>query len=651
MRVLRLASLSLFVLLLVLPHPASAQKDRFFGTLPALYRSLAGVYGDEGPEVAAHVENLSQALAAWDRDAAAAERSLRAKLTGADERNALDIHVELLLLYVERGRLRDALREIDDAIRIDPTSAPRLRYKALLHLAAGSPGEAAEAFRAAWLIDPLDSQNAYWVVARRSVRTTDADVERALGTLRRVEADVLRGARRGLQPAIPVLATTNDDVGRAMPFAPAAYARPLALLLRGEFDEGMAALELAVAADPLVADPALRLEPMSRGVAALRQGAVGEAIEFLTTATSRAADSSEAHRLLGTAHSVNGDTAEAVRQLRLALQLNPRNERASLTLARTLEATDNVEEAALVLRNSIAELPDAGAVRWLLSTLSPRLQRSDNTDAELIAVADRLVMIAGRGELYGRVADLARSHLSYERALGLLEQRVALTPNNPTAHSALGSAYIDQGHEAEGYAELVVALLIEPDNADALTALGRLHLGAERYGEAVEVLQRAVALQPSGGEALRALGDALVHAGRTAEGQQRIEDARRAQEAAVEEQRRLRTFGMLGAQATLSMQRGEAEQAIALWRQVIELDRSNAGHQIHLSEALLAAGRPDDAAAALRTAISLGGGPEAHRRLAEVLAALGRSEESAIERQQYRDLQLQELRGRSGGSR
>ncbi len=526
---------SVIVLLLILPATASAQRDRFFGTLPALYRSLAGTYGDEGPEIAMHVETLAEALTAWTRDFDAAERGLRARLAGADDRTALDIHVDLLLLYGERGRLRDALREIDEALRIDPRSTGRLRYKALLHLATGSSDEAAEAFRATWLIEPADPQNAYWLVARRSARTTDEEIEQALATLRSVETDVLRGARRGLATPIPSVTAINDDVGRAMPFAPAAYARPLALLLGGEFEEGVAALEVAVAADPVVVDPALRLEPMSSGIAALRKGAVAEAIELLQAGVARAPDSSEAHRLLGTAHSVNGDTAEAEQHLRRALMLNPRNERASLTLARMLDTMDKVEEAAEVLRSSIAELPEAGALRWLYSTLSPRLQRSDATGAELIAVADRLVMLAGKGEMYGRVAELARSHLDYEGAVNLLEQRVVLNPNNPQAHGALGRAYVEDGREAAGYAELVMALLLDPPDAETLAALGRVHLAAERYGAAVEALEKAVATQPSDSEALRALGEALVQDGRTAEGRTRIEEGVRAQAAAVEE--------------------------------------------------------------------------------------------------------------------
>jgi tetratricopeptide (TPR) repeat protein len=565
---------SLLVLLLALPFPATAQRDRFFGTLPALYRSLAGVYGDEGADISAHIDTLSQALAAWDREVAAAELALRKKLVGTDDRTALDVHVDLLLLYAERGRLGDALRAVDDALRIDPNSPGRLRYKALLHQAADGPVDAADAFRAAWLIDAPDPQNAYWLVVQRSPRTTDAEVEQALATLRGVERELIRGRQRSLDPPIPVVLPINDDVGRATPFAPAGYARPFALLLSGEFGEGIAALETAAAADPLMADPALRLDPTSKGIALLREGRVPEAISLLDAAVSRAPDSSEARRILGTAHLVNGDTMKGIEQLRVAVKLNPANERAWLALARTLETVDEAEEASHVLGDAIAALPDSGALRWLLYTLSPMLQRSDATNAELIAVADRLVLLAGKGEMYARVAELAKSHLDYQRAISLLERRVALTPNNPAAHSALGRAYVEDGRESAGYAELVMSLLLDPDGTDALTTLGRLHLSAGRYTEAVEALERAAALNSSDGEILRALGDALVHAGRTAEGHARAQEAARAQAAAVEEQRRRRTFGMLGSQAALSMQMGEYERAIELWRRVIRMERN-----------------------------------------------------------------------------
>ena len=639
---------ALFALVLVLPDPASAQRDRFFGTLPALYRSLAGVYGDEGSEIAAHVETLSEALAAWDREAAAAELDLRSRLRGADAQTALDVQVTLSTLYAERSRFRDALREIDEAIRINPTMAPLYRFKGVLLQTLGSAPEAADTFRAAWLLEPEDAQNAYRLVVQRSAQTTDAEIEQALKALATVERELVLGQRRRAESPFPVLAI-NDDVGRAMPFAPGAYARAFALLLGGEFANGMSALRGAVAADPLIADPAARLEPLSQGIAALRRGMVADAIGFLEIASSRAPGSSEAHRMLGTARVINGDIIDAVRHLRTAVQLNPRNERATLTLARTLEGVDQVEDATQVLRAAVRELPEAGAVRWMLASLGPRRQRTDDTDVELISGADRLVLLAGKGELLGRVAHLAQAHLNYERAASLLEQRVALTPNNAAAHGELGSAYIALGREDAGYAELVVALWLDPDAPATLTALGRVHLAAQRYPAAVETLEKAIGLTPSNGEALRALSDALLHVGKTEDGRQRAQEAARVQAEEIEAQRRLRTVGALGAEATLSMRQEQYGRAIELWQQVIQLEPENAGNLLRLAEAFVGAKRLEEADAILRMAVLAGAGPEGLRRLAEVLVALGRPEQSAVQRQAYREQRLQELR-RSGSA-
>src|SRR4029078_3615556 len=189
----------LFVLL-ALASPAFAQQDRFFGTFPALYRSLAGVYGDEGPEVTALVQTLSDALGNWVRDGNTTELDLRARLKDADAGTALQIHVMLSGLNGERGRLRDALAEIGEAPRISPKLAALHRYRALLYEVLGRPADAADEFRAAWLLDSMDPLNAYRFVVTRSPKTSDAEIQQALTTLGNVEREVVRGQRRLTEP-------------------------------------------------------------------------------------------------------------------------------------------------------------------------------------------------------------------------------------------------------------------------------------------------------------------------------------------------------------------------------------------------------------------------------------------------------------------
>jgi hypothetical protein len=101
----------------------------------------------------------------------------------------------------------------------------------------------------------------------------------------------------------------------------------------------------------------------------------------------------------------------------------------------------------------------------------------------------------------------------------------------------------------------------------------------------------------------------------------------------------------LTVQAESTMAAKDFAEARNLWRQVIALESRDSGSHLHLADALAAAGRPEDAAKEVETAISLNAGPDAHRRLAELYAMLGRSADSARERQTYTEKRLEELRG------
>jgi tetratricopeptide (TPR) repeat protein len=190
-------------------------------------------------------------------------------------------------------------------------------------------------------------------------------VGRALETLAAAEGELISRKRpRANAPFIDIHGIV-DDAGGAMAFVPAAYARGFSAILRGELDSGVAALRAALADDPLITDSPSRSEPMTRGIAALRQGLVPASIEQLEAAAARANDSSEAHRILGTAYLIQGDITRSIQHLRDAVRLNPRDERSWLALARTLDESGRVADAEDVLRGAVIELPDAGALVWM----------------------------------------------------------------------------------------------------------------------------------------------------------------------------------------------------------------------------------------------------------------------------------------------
>jgi len=649
----------LFQLLLVLAVPSSAlaQRDAFYSTLLTFYKTLGGTYGDEGPQLVAQLQELSTALERWDDEIRAAEQQLRPQLNGADAQTALQVHTLLASLYMERGRFDEALREFEEDIRIDPRRAAFHRFKGLVQqlqgprLPEGLNGlpqtPAADAFRDAWLADPADPQNAYRLLAVGSAQTTSEEKDRALATLASVERELLNGSRPRAAAIFTTLSGIVDDTGGAVAFVPAAYARGFSLVLKGELNSGLAALRAAVTSDPLVVDPSATADTMKRGINALRQGLVANAIELLEATVALRGNSAEAHRLLATAYGVSGDAVRSLQHLREAVRVNPRDERSRLALVRALDDTGAQTDTNEAVRAAIAALPDAGAFRWQLATLAARLGQTNQADLAVISALDRYVVLVGRGELHMRLAKLAQTHLEYATAIGLLERAVTLIPNSSVAHTTLAHAYIDDGRDTEAYAELVVALMLAPDNADALTGLGRLHLAAGRLPESINALQRAIATGRNNQEALQALGNALVRAGNTTEGQARLQESGQLRSRSIDEERLTRTIAILTVQADVRKDARDFAAAVDLWDQIVQLRPANASSHTRLADACVAAGRPEEAAKAYQTAISLGAGVDVRRRLADVYAALGRTDDSARERASYVAQRLEELRQRS----
>jgi predicted Zn-dependent protease len=203
---------------------------------------------------------------------------------------------------------------------------------------------------------------------------------------------------------------------------------------------------------------------------------------------------------------------------------------------------------------------------------------------------------------------------------------------------------VENGRDTEGYAELVVALMLDPEAVPTLIDLGRWHLAAGQPARAVDVLERAVIGDATNAVAVRALADALIRAGRTAEGKQRLEESEQLQARTIDNERRVRSVAALTLQAEIRMEARDFNGAIDLWRQAIALQRGSAARQLRLAEALVGANRQVEAVTEYLAALSFGAGPDTHRRLAELYDALGRTDDSARERATYVSRRLRELR-------
>src|SRR6185503_3419971 len=108
------------------PTNAVAQSDRVFRALANLNIALEGSYGDEGAEAARQIDELSQAVAEWDRSIRETETRLRPQIGGSPQ-EAAAAHEALGFLYLERSRFADAITELQVASTLAPTlAAPHL---------------------------------------------------------------------------------------------------------------------------------------------------------------------------------------------------------------------------------------------------------------------------------------------------------------------------------------------------------------------------------------------------------------------------------------------------------------------------------------------------------------------------------------------
>jgi tetratricopeptide (TPR) repeat protein len=302
-----------------------------------------------------------------------------------------------------------------------------------------------------------------------------------------------------------------------------------------------------------------------------------------------------------------------------------------------------LDEAAQSLRDALTVLPRLAEARWMLADVLDRAGHGLDAVRELEAAASATI-IAGKGALYSRAAEIYDRHQEFDRVVTMLRHRVSLDPNNPAVHRQLGLVYSRLGRRDEALAELVIADLLGGADADAegLAAIGQIHLDAGRLEDAETVARRAVAVRPDRQDARYVLGRALLRQGRTAEAREELDAFQRLRAGALAEQRRTFEVDKLRADAAQASAAGRHGDAASIWRRVIEQMPRVPDFHISAADAFAASGELEDATVHLEKAASLGGGPAVRLRLAELYERLGRREDSARARRVY-EQQVKEL--------
>jgi tetratricopeptide (TPR) repeat protein len=579
--------------LVVFPGVAAAQQRVFLDGVFELTTALEGTFGDEGARIGPALDRMSSALAEWDRTIHAFQDRVAAALTNTSTQEAGGLRITLARMYAERGRLADAIQQLDAASRLEPRRPDVLVLRGLVLDAYSNSMEADEAFRSAWIIEPHDPVAAYYTVRHSATTRTPQDVERARDVMTVAYQKILKQATR--PTVLPFGISHVQQKPADAPVLPLArYAKGYARLVARDYDGALAELRTAAASDPLVIDPSARSVPIMRAVTALREGRLAEA-RSLFAETNALPDSSEAHRILGLIYWASSEYDKSVEQFTSAIERDPRDERSRLARARVLSLSERDADAQRALLETIQAFPDSSLAHWSLGLLYERLNRHADARREIEHATAGAVV--GRADLYTAIGRLAGSATDVPAAIDAFMRAVDANPSDPAAHKYLAGALLQHDRVNEAFIEFVATLLIDPLDADAHAGIGRIHLDAGRYADAVDALRRAVDVTPDHAEARYALATALTRSGKRQEAAREFDRVEEAQRRAFAERRRNMSLDVLKEEAALRTAEGRYDRAIELYEKAATLGSDPAVYR-ELAGLYSKLGRIDDAARA-----------------------------------------------------
>jgi tetratricopeptide (TPR) repeat protein len=557
---------------------------------------------------------------------------MAADLRTAEPGLALKMHLALGGLYLDRLRTADGLRELAAARQLDPNRGDVMVFEALAHSQLeGNATAAAAALRRASTLNPSDPMTAYVLARHLSHTGATDDAGRAYQSF--VASDTRRTAQNQPPPSAPFLdlRLVHETPAIEPFFPPALYVDGFAELQRGNLPRAIELFRQSAMRDPLVAESGVESGALGRAAAALRDGSLDRAAEYVSVAIELAPDRSEPHRIQGLIHLANRQPDAAATALSAAIMLNPRDERARLALADALIAGDKLPGARDALQELLRLFPSSGRARYKLGLVYQRQGQYVDAIRELTAAA-ALKPLIGRNSVYQTIGALARSQQQYDAAITAFSARIDLIPNDAGAHHELGEMYFRQGRQTEALAEFTVAVMLNPTRVDSHAAIGQVHLRDGKYAEAVVAARRAVALDDSHREARYVLATSLIRMGNVDEGKREFDVYQRLQTDATAARSRQLEIDGLRRDASVSVVNGDYAKAVELLRQALQRDAESAQSHLDLGLALLKAGQPAEAVEHLTAAAAKEDTEDAHEYLSEAYAALGRRDEAERER-------------------
>ena len=258
------------------------------------------------------------------------------------------------------------------------------------------------------------------------------------------------------------------------------------------------------------------------------------------------------------------DPALATTFFEKALTLDPANSAAVINLASLADRTGASPGGVEILRDYLEGNPEDASVQEALSAKLLRTGDVENAVASLRAACE-----ADPNAVTPRI-ELARLLIQAGDSIGaelLAREAVSLRPRLVAAHNALGVAMLAQGKTDAGAESLRQALRIDPKAVDPLRNLLRAEVATARFAQAEVTAGRLLSLEPDDVNALETRARIALGQGRLEEAEERLA----AYEAAAGDDARLPALVMRG---DIARTRGQGEDALAYYEQVMELSPS-----------------------------------------------------------------------------
>ena len=396
---------------LIVSAPAHAQKDQFVAGVRDLITATTSAEPNRSG-VQAAIDRMAAALAQWDRTIAAIDSRIVKDLEGAGGRRAYELHVELGVLYFERGRLADALRHLELASNAEPAAADAQILRAVAFEAAGKHDAAAQQWLVVWDLDRANPVKAYQVL--RSGAAGAATHPAAASVMKAAYARLLSAEEQPRPLSVAAIDIVPDTFSPGPVIGTAATAEAFAHIAEARYDDALAAFRReAPAGEPSRArlaraqeyEKANRVREARReyeaaiagtlsgrsllylGVGRLAQveGDFAGAIEAFRHAVQLNPNDVNMHRELAFAYAGQGAVDEAFRELVAALLLNPRDARTFADIGRLFLDAGQDAEALPPLRRALALAPEMYETRYAIATSLTRLGRTDDAARELAA--------------------------------------------------------------------------------------------------------------------------------------------------------------------------------------------------------------------------------------------------------------------------